>query len=143
LGPGIIAVGSPLGKPCAKKRRLSWAKQACYLARSVRARVLSLAPEKSFRFKEKTVGSNIGVLIGVLVVLLFVGAVVLMMIMEWSKPGALAQAGAEPLRTARAAAAHAPATKKKAAPASKRKAPKKAASASATKKKPAKKSKKK
>jgi hypothetical protein len=104
---------------------------------------LSAAPEKSFRFKEKTVGSNIGVLIGVLVVLLFVGAVVLMMVMEWSKPGALAQDSAEPIRAARAAVSHAPAAKKKAAPASKRKAPKKAAPAAAAKKKPAKKSKKK
>jgi len=104
-------------------------------------RVLSAAPEKPFHFKEKTVGSSIGVLIGVLVVLLFVGAVVLMMVMEWSKPGPLAQAGAEPVRPARTAASRGPAAKKKAVQAPKRKASKKAAPAA--KKKPAKKSKKK
>jgi hypothetical protein len=76
-------------------------------------------------------------------VLLFVGAVVLMMIMEWSKPGALAQDSAQPVRAVRAVGYHAPAAKKKAVQASKRKAPKKAAAASAAKKKPAKKSKKK
>jgi hypothetical protein len=102
-------------------------------------RVLGAAHEKSFRFKEKNVGSNIGVFIGALVVLLFVGAVVLMMIMEWSKPGPLAQDSAEAVRPARAAASRPAAAKKKAAPASKRKAPKKAA----PKKKPANKSKKK
>jgi hypothetical protein len=94
---------------------------------------LGAAPEKSFRFKEKNVGSNIGVLIGV----------VLMMIMEWSKPGVLAEDGAAPVRAARPTGSRAPAAKKKAVRTSVRAAPKKAASRPAPKKKSAKKSKKK
>jgi hypothetical protein len=42
------------------------------------------APEKSFRFKEKTVGLSIGVIVGATVLLLCIGLLVLMMVSEWS-----------------------------------------------------------
>ena len=87
--------------------------------------------EKPFRFKEKTVGSNIGVVIGVIVLLVSIGFVALMMISEWSRPEAQApkSASVPAPRPLRASAALKPAApKKKAAakvPAKKKKAAKK------------------
>ena len=50
------------------------------------------APEKPFRFKEKNVAPNIGVVVGVVVLLLCLGFVVLMMVSEWSKSAPMAPA---------------------------------------------------
>jgi hypothetical protein len=144
FGAGHHSSRPAAGQAVREKKALVLGKTGVLSCTFARVRIPGAAPEKSFRFKEKTVTSNIGVLIGVIVVLLMVAGVVLMMVMEWSKPEApaeLAEASA-PARSGRPGLSRGTAApKKKAVPKSKKKAAKKAPPAA--KKKTAKKPKKK
>ena len=75
------------------------------------------APEKPFRFKEKNVGSSLGVIVGVVVLLLCLGLVVLMVVSEWSTPPSTEGRPSPSVRSAPSARSGA---KKKAAPKAKK-----------------------
>jgi hypothetical protein len=133
LRPGIIAGGRASIKPPAQKKALVLGKMDVLSCFFVPPLFLGAFTGKPFRFKEKNVGSNIGVIIGVIVLLISIGFVALMMVSEWSVPEKSAPKTAIPAGPAapasKAKAARKPASKKKAAvkaPAKKKKVAKKA-----------------